>query len=99
MLTASVVAAASAVALFAATPAEASTGRVTVFSTEVAPLKVYDDPTGCNTLPPGAHVLTNESDAPVRVYADPFCLTPSLVVQPGYGTHVPPIAGSFSADG
>lgn len=98
MLTASVVAAASAMALFAATPAEASSGRVTVFTTEVTPLKVYDDPSGCNALPPGAHVLTDETDSPVRVYADPFCLTPSLVVQPGYGTHVPPLAGSFSVD-
>ncbi|MFE1407435.1 hypothetical protein ACFW5D_28095 [Streptomyces sp. NPDC058770] len=38
----------------------------------------------------------NRSDRPVTVYGDPLCLTPGLVVQPGYGAHVVPGSGSFS---
>ncbi|WP_199573114.1 hypothetical protein [Streptomyces murinus] len=79
-------------------PAQAdASGDVVVFSTEVQPLDVYHDPAGCQRLPALAHVLSNLSDQPVRIYANPFCLGPSLVVQPGYGTHVPGGAGSFSA--
>ncbi|MFC6063359.1 hypothetical protein [Streptomyces ochraceiscleroticus] len=74
-----------------------SDGEVTVFRTELQPLTTYENPAGCQTLPVGAHVLVNRTDKPVRVYRDPFCLTPSLTVQPGYGTHVPPDTGSFSA--
>lgn len=80
------------------TPALAATGRVVVFQTEVQPLSVYEDPSGCHAMPPLSHVLTNETDSPVRIYPDPFCLGPSTVVQPGYGSHVAPGAGSFSAD-
>jgi hypothetical protein len=79
------------------TAAAAEEGDVVVFSTEVAPLAVYHDPHGCQKLPPAAHVLTNHSDRPVTIYADPFCLTPGLTVQPGYGSHVAPGSGSFSA--
>ncbi|QMU74065.1 hypothetical protein GXP74_27020 [Streptacidiphilus sp. P02-A3a] len=82
-------------------PASAQTravsGPVTVFSTELTPLTVYQSPSGCNRLPVAAHVLTNQSSGPITFYGDPFCLTPGLVVQPGYGSHVPPGAGSFSA--
>ncbi|MFB8040992.1 hypothetical protein ACFC8F_06825 [Streptomyces hydrogenans] len=77
--------------------AQAATGDVVVFSTEAQPLDVYRDPVGCRQLPTVAHVLTNQTDRPVRVYGNPFCLGPSVVVQPGYGTHVPGGAGSFSA--
>ena len=42
-------------------------------------------------------MLTNHTDRPVTVYTDPFCLTPGLTVQPGYGSHVAPGSGSFSA--
>ncbi|MFE1272263.1 hypothetical protein [Streptomyces sp. NPDC058758] len=75
----------------------AASGDVVVFSTEVQPLDVYRDPAGCQQLPTAAHVLTNRTDGPVRIYGNPFCLGPSVVVQPGYGTHVPGGAGSFSA--
>ncbi|MEV6353943.1 hypothetical protein ACWEP8_02370 [Streptomyces hydrogenans] len=77
--------------------AQAATGDVVVFSTEVQPLDVYRDPVGCQQLPTVAHVLTNQTDRPVRVYGNPWCIGPSVVVQPGYGTHVPGGAGSFSA--
>ncbi|MYV71275.1 hypothetical protein GT043_36185 [Streptomyces sp. SID2131] len=72
-------------------------GEVVVFSTEAQPLDVYRDPAGCQRLPTVAHVLTNRTDKPVKVYGNPFCLGPSLTVQPGYGTHVPGGARSFSA--
>ncbi|MFF9208337.1 MULTISPECIES: hypothetical protein [unclassified Streptomyces] len=75
----------------------AEPGDVVVFSTELAPLTVYHDPSGCQKLPPDAHVLTNQTDRPVVIYGDPFCLTPGLTVQPGYGSHVAPGSGSFSA--
>ncbi|MEU9853748.1 hypothetical protein [Streptomyces sp. NPDC047974] len=77
--------------------AQAATGDVVVFSTEVQPLDVYRDPSGCQRLPTVAHVLNNQTDGPVRIYGNPFCVGPSVVVQPGHGTHVPGGAGSFSA--
>ncbi|MFD8600289.1 hypothetical protein ACFV1L_35345 [Kitasatospora sp. NPDC059646] len=95
----SMVAAASVIGLAAPAPAttRAASGEVVVFSTEALPLDVYRDPAGCQQLPALAHVLNNETDGPVQVYGNPFCLGPSLTVQPGYGTHVPGGAGSFSA--
>ncbi|MFF0461876.1 hypothetical protein [Streptomyces mexicanus] len=82
---------------FSGTAAAAGSDEVVVFRTELSPLTVYEDPHGCHKLPADAHVLTNRTDRPVTVHADPFCLTPGLVVQPGYGSHVPPGSGSFSA--
>ncbi|MFF7733749.1 hypothetical protein [Streptomyces sp. NPDC007984] len=79
------------------TAVAAEQGDVVVFRTEVTPLTVYRDPHGCQKLPGDAHVLTNHTDRPVIVHADPFCLTPGLTVQPGYGAHVAPGSGSFSA--
>jgi hypothetical protein len=76
---------------------DASTGQVVVFSTEFQPLTTWENPEGCQHLPAGAHVLTNQTDMAVTVYGDPFCMTPSPVrVSPGHGSHVPPTAGSFS---
>lgn len=89
--------AASAVFGLAGSAQAAATGDVVVFSTEVQPLDVYRDPSGCQQLPTVAHVLNNQTDRPVRVYGNPFCVGPSVVVQPGHGTHVPGGAGSFSA--
>ncbi|MET9374720.1 hypothetical protein ABZX98_11300 [Streptomyces sp. NPDC002992] len=79
------------------TPASASDGTVTVFRTEVQPLAVYENPSGCHRLPGTAHVLANATDGPVRIYGDPFCLGPSLEVAPGHGAHVAPGSGSFGA--
>ncbi|MEV5986139.1 hypothetical protein AB0L85_14090 [Streptomyces sp. NPDC052051] len=86
-----------AVSAASGTAAAAERGDVVVFRTELTPLTVYHDPQGCRKLPLDAHVLMNRSDKPVTVYADPFCLTPGLVVPPGYGSHVAPGSGSFSA--
>ncbi|GAB3439319.1 hypothetical protein [Actinophytocola sediminis] len=74
-----------------------ATGSVLVFEHELASTTRFDDPTGCVKLPPTAHLLTNLTDADIRVYADPFCLTPSLVVPPGTGAHLAPLSASFSA--
>ncbi|HEY3502317.1 MAG TPA: hypothetical protein VGN37_05925 [Actinocatenispora sp.] len=90
-------AAAAALTIGVSAPASAAQGRVTVFGTELTPLTTYDNPAGCYKLPFDAHVLTNQTDSPVHVYADPFCATPSLTVNPGYGSHVAPGSGSFSA--
>jgi hypothetical protein len=86
-----------AVSILACPPAVAATGDVTVFSLETVPVTVYHDPVACQKLPPGAHVLVNQTEDDVRIYADPLCLTPSLTIHPGYGSHVAPGSGSFSA--
>ncbi|MGW4378986.1 hypothetical protein [Kitasatospora sp. NPDC004531] len=92
-------AAASVLGMAAPAPAatRAASGEVVVFSSELLPLDVYRDPSGCQQLPTVAHVLNNQTDRPVQVYGNPFCIGPSVAVQPGYGTHVPGGAGSFSA--
>ncbi|MGW5348913.1 hypothetical protein ACWERV_00150 [Streptomyces sp. NPDC004031] len=101
--TAAALAAAAAVTL-TATPAHAATpGQVVVFSTELQPLDVYQNPTGCTRLPALAHVIDNLTPQPIKVYADPFCTIPATlptsglgILPPGYGSHVTG-AGSFSA--
>ncbi len=93
----SVLLATAAMSLALPGSALAATDEVTVFETEVQPLTTYDDPSGCEKLPPASHVLTNQTDDPVRIYGDPFCTGPSLVVPPGHGSHVAPGSGSFSA--
>jgi hypothetical protein len=72
-------------------------GTVTVFSSEATPLTVWNNPHGCQKLPIDAHVLVNQTDVPVTIYADPFCLTPGLAVEPGHGSHVAAGSGAFSA--
>ncbi|MEV4368579.1 hypothetical protein AB0J71_16025 [Nonomuraea sp. NPDC049637] len=84
------------VPLLAPAPALAATGQVVVFQAELVPLEIYDDPSGCTRLPLAAHVLSNQTDRPVRVHGDPFCLGPSVTIQPGFGSHVPAGSGSFS---
>ncbi|MEV6717862.1 hypothetical protein AB0M48_38150 [Lentzea sp. NPDC051208] len=77
-------------------PAQAAAGRVAVFSTEVTPVKIYKNPSGCNKLPADAHVLVNLTNTDVLVHADPLCLTPGLVVGEEHGSHVTPGSGAFS---
>jgi hypothetical protein len=81
----------------AGTASALAPGEVLVFGTEFTPVTAYQDPHGCQKLQIDAHVLVNRTDRPVTVYADPFCLTPGLTVAPGYGSHVAPGSGSFSA--
>lgn len=96
LLSALFVAGAAAAAVPTGT-ALAASGEVTVFETEVQQLTTYDSPSGCHKLPAAAHVLNNQTDEQVRIYGDPLCLGPSLVVEPGHGAHVAPGSGSFSA--
>jgi hypothetical protein len=79
-----------------AVPASAATGQVTVFETEILPLTTYVNPDGCYKLPVAAHVLNNQTDSPVRIYGDPFCMGPSMLILPGFGSHVATGFGSFS---
>ncbi|MFD5247883.1 hypothetical protein ACFWIW_25320 [Amycolatopsis sp. NPDC058340] len=79
-------------------PAQAAAGNVVVFSTEFERLDTYRNPEGCNKLPIAAHVLVNLSSAEVVVHGDPFCLTPGLTVNQGFGSHVAPGSGSFSVN-
>lgn len=74
----------------------AATGQVTVFETEFTELTTYEHPGGCYKLPAAAHVLINQTNQPVTIYAGPACITTLLVVPPGYGAHVAPVSGSFS---
>jgi hypothetical protein len=93
---AAAIAAATSLAAAAPATAKSDTGKITVFSTEVAELAVWDAPEGCVKLPVDAHVLVNQSDENVMIHGDPLCLTPGLTVAPGYGSHVAPGSGSFS---
>ncbi len=94
--------AATALLGVSAAPAQAAGGQIVLFSTELQPLNVYQNPVGCQQLPPTAHVLDNLTDQPVMVYADPKCTIPATlpvsglgVLRPGYGSHVTGI-GSFA---
>ncbi|MFJ8912946.1 hypothetical protein [Amycolatopsis sp. NPDC102389] len=89
-------AAAGALLVVPSPPAEAAAGSVVVFSTEFQRLDTYRNPEGCHKLPIAAHVLINQTSSGVVVHGDPFCLTPGLTVNPGYGSHVQPGSGSFS---
>ncbi|WP_370310905.1 hypothetical protein [Amycolatopsis sp. WAC 01376] len=89
-------ASAGALLILPSPPAEAAAGSVVVFSTEFQRLDTFRNPEGCNKLPIAAHVLTNQTSSEVVVHGDPFCLTPGLTVNPGYGSHVAAGSGSFS---
>ncbi|EME51183.1 hypothetical protein [Amycolatopsis decaplanina] len=89
-------ASASMLLLASSPPAQAVAGEVVVFSHELQRLDSYKNPEGCNILPVAAHVLVNQSSSGVVVHGDPLCLTPGVRVEAGYGSHVPPMSGSFS---
>ena len=91
--------AAVAATVFTAQPAHAATGEVVVFTHEFTPATVFENPSGCTALPIGSHVIVNQTDTVVVIYADPLCLLPIepfARLQPGYGTHVSAV-GSFRA--
>ena len=80
--------------------AEHARGQIIVFATELQRAKVFTDPSGCQRLPLGAHVVVNLTDRSAQLYADPFCRVPAvpfLVVKPGYGSHVSAV-GSLMTD-
>ncbi|WP_410644307.1 hypothetical protein [Amycolatopsis sp. lyj-346] len=87
---------ATALLMSASPAAGAATGEVVVFTAEVVPLDVHENPRGCYALPEGAHVLANRTDRPVVVYGTPECFgVPILTVKASWGSHVPPAAASF----
>ena len=80
-----------------AVPAQAAaTGRVVVFSTELTPLEIYENPHGCHAIPVTSHVLVNLMTSRIVVYGNPFCFGLGLPIAAGYGSHVVP-PGSFFA--
>lgn len=77
----------------------AAEGKVLVFATEFSAAVVFDNPQGCAGLPTLAHILVNQTNAPIKVFGGPGCNGPSLTAQPGWGGHVLPfgsLGGSFS---
>lgn len=93
--------AAAAVLTAGAAPASAapSTGRVVAFIGDFLPVQVWEDPSGCNTLPAATHVVFNETDRTIIVYSDPLCLfplEPMARLEAGHSTHVSAV-GSFRA--
>jgi hypothetical protein len=78
--------------------ADPATGQVIAFTNELQPVTVTVNPVGCTKLPVLAHVLINQTDRTVQLYADPNCLFPSVpfvTVRPGHGSHVSAV-GSFN---
>ncbi|MGF1430842.1 hypothetical protein [Kitasatospora sp. LaBMicrA B282] len=80
----------------AAVPAQANTGQAVIFSVDYQPLDVRNNPTGCQGLPTTAHVLNNQTDGPLYLYGNPWCVGPAIALAPGTGAHVPAGIGSFS---
>lgn len=92
---------ASTASLASAAGAETPLGpdQVVAFTHEFTPLKVWKDPQGCQALPAGTHLIFNQTEKVITIYADPLCVVPIepfAKVKPGYGTHVSAV-GSFSA--
>lgn len=84
-------AAAALVGLGVAPQAAAASGQVVAFASEFVPTRTWHNPSGCHQLPLGAHVIVDNTDTPIRVYADPLCVIPTepfATIQAGYGTHV-----------
>lgn len=79
-------------------PAFAANGQVIVYVTDVAPVKVHENPSdGCYRLPQDLHLLVNQTDQQVRVFNDPTCISPgATTIQPGFGAHVDSTARSFT---
>lgn len=74
-------------------------GQVVAFTHEFTELKVWDNPKGCLPLPAGTHLIFNQTDKAITIYADPLCVVPIepfARVKPGYGSHVSAV-GSFKA--
>ncbi|WP_424189123.1 hypothetical protein ACOBQX_11960 [Actinokineospora sp. G85] len=92
-----------AVTLATAVPATAAAAgepdQVVVFQHEFTELAVYPEPEGCIQLPLASHVIFNQTEEAITIYADPRCLVPIepvARVEPGHGSHVSSV-GSFRA--
>ncbi|MGH3693816.1 MAG: hypothetical protein ACRDRX_07485 [Pseudonocardiaceae bacterium] len=77
--------------------ASAAEGKVLVFTIELAAATVYDNPTGCIAFPPLAHIVVNQTNADIKIYAGPSCFGfPLVTAKPGYGGHISPIPATNS---
>ncbi|KIH98261.1 hypothetical protein LP52_13865 [Streptomonospora alba] len=80
--------------------AQAATGDVVVFKTELERLDTYENPPdgACYSLPGTAHVLLNQTDSVVTIHSEPGCMFPGVPVQPDHGWHAPAsgLTGPFS---
>lgn len=86
-------------ACLAAPASAAAAGRVIAHTHELERLTVWENPEGCKQLPLGTHVIFNETERAITIYADPLCLiplSPMSRVPAGHSTHVSAI-GSFRA--
>lgn len=73
----------AAVSAAGAQPVTADPGKVVVFEVETVKLTEFEDPKpGSHKLPLTAHVLINMINAPVKIHADPACLTPISSLSP-----------------
>ncbi|TDC85546.1 hypothetical protein [Actinomadura sp. 7K507] len=104
-LTAALLTSAAAAPANARERAAAPEGKIVVFVTEGAQvswagteLEEYPASADCRSLPPGAHVISNHSDARLLFFTDPYCAfpvpPPFNFISPGHGAHVAP-TGSF----
>lgn len=80
---------------------KSSNGEVEVFVLDkLVPVKKFQNPSGCYSLPPGTHVVINDTDSIIQLHATPNCMDspvdPSVDLEPGYGAHELPVFGSFS---
>ncbi|RKS09722.1 hypothetical protein DFP74_5464 [Nocardiopsis sp. Huas11] len=93
----STVTVAAATVLIGTGPAQAATGEVIVFTTELEELTTYQDPASgsCMALPATAHVVINRTDADVYIHPGRTCFLPGVQVAPDHGWHAPP-SGMFS---
>jgi hypothetical protein len=80
----------------APSPSGTSANEVVIFQNELQPVTEYKNPHGCYNLPTFSHVLGNLTDRPIKVYAAPNCMGPSVTFPAGWGTHAF-APGSFAA--
>lgn len=83
----------------ATTPTTPANGQVVAFIGDFLPTKTWENPTGCHPLPPATHVIFNETNRTIEVFADPMCLIPLeplTRLPPARSTHVSSV-GSFRA--
>ena len=77
--------------------ASAAEGKVLVFTTEISKATVYENPTGCTVFPPAAHIVINQTNVPIKIYAGPSCIgIPIVTAEPGEGGHISPVPGTNS---
>lgn len=77
-------------------------GEVEVFILDkLVPVKKFQNPDGCYQLPAGTHVVINDTDSNITLYAGSDCggslPSPGISLDPGYGAHELPAFGSFEA--